>query len=120
MVAKKNEVIKRSTGYLVVNLQRKHEITHQVSVKVHIPYKYDRWGIIQEEPIKVDVDDENYFGTVTVFPKLYLSKATRALNDEKKEKIEKVAMRNAKKFTPRSAAEYDLYTHTNVSRPYRG
>lgn len=120
MVVKKNEIIKRRMPYLLVNLQRKHVINHEVSVKVRIPYKYDRQGIIQEEVLEINVDDENFYGTVTVFPSFYLSKVTREINAKKMEKRDESAMNDMKKFKPHSASEYNLYTHTNISRPYRG
>ena len=118
-VVNQNEKIKRKNSYLSINLQRKREVSQNVTVKVRIPYRYDSLGIIKEEPIKIDVDDENFLGTVTAFPKMYLSETTREMNERKMEAVYLAVMHDTRKYKP-STSKYSLYTHTNVSHPYQG
>lgn len=118
-VGKSDETIKRKNKYLSMELEKKGTITHEVSVKVRVPYKFDSMGIIKEEPITVKVDDENFIGIVTIFPKFYLSEATKKINEKKKDELCVAIPHDTKYFKP-SSSKYDKYTHSNVARPYRG
>lgn len=113
----KEDTIKRKNKYLSVNLQKKRKINNTVSVKVRIPYEFDEKGIIEENALNLVVEDENFTGTIIVFPRFYLSKATRKINDKKFEKAYINPPREKKYFT---SNQYDNYTHNNAKRPYRG
>lgn len=119
MVARKNKTIKRKSPYLIIDFQSKKDITEDVLVKIRIPYKYDSMGIIKEEAIKLEVNDENFFGTVIVYPRFYLSQATREINEKKQDQVYLAILHDTRKYKP-SASKYDLYTHTNITHPYRG